>query len=121
MLGEYLMESIQTEIINLAITVLTVFAGIITQNVVAFLKRRGIVSQLQNNKEIVKIVVGAIEQTYVHLHGEEKFNLAKIELIKLMEEKKIKMSEREIDLLIESMVREMNEKIKYEIKDDFLE
>jgi len=42
--------------------------------------------------------------------------MAKIELIKLMKEKNIKISEKEINILIESSVKEMNDSIKKELK-----
>jgi hypothetical protein len=110
------MESLQMEIINLVIAVLVACVGLVTRQVVKYLKGKGIITQLENNKELVGIVVKAVEQTYKTLHGEEKLNVAKLEVVKLMNEKKIKISEKEIDLLIESSVKEMNEVIKEETK-----
>lgn len=110
------MEALQAELINLIAIVLSVCVGLITKKVMSYLKKKGFITQLENNKEMVRLVVNAVEQTYKMNHGEEKFNLAKIELINLMKSKKIKISEKEIDILIESMVKEMNETIKEEIK-----
>jgi LL-H family phage holin len=110
------MEEIKLEIINLVVTVLVACVGIVTRQVVKYLKGKGLIAQLENNKELVKIVVNAVEQTYKTLHGEEKLNVAKLEVVKLMNEKKIKISEKEIDLLIEASVKEMKDAVKEEIK-----
>lgn len=109
------MEAIQTELINFVIVVITALVGWITQKVTSYLKQKGVIAKLEANKELVRIVVNAIEQTYQHLNGEEKFKVAKIELVKLMNEKKIKISEQEVDILIESVVKEMNDAIKKEL------
>jgi ribosomal protein L20A (L18A) len=47
--------------------------------------------QLESHKELVKIVVAGVEQVYAHLHGKEKLNMAKIEIIKLANSKGIKV------------------------------
>jgi hypothetical protein len=110
------MESLQLEIINLVVAILVACVGLVTRQVVKYLKSKGIISQLENNKALVGIVVKAVEQTYKTLHGEEKLNMAKLEVIKLMNDKKIKISEKEIDLLIEASVKEMKDVVKEETK-----
>lgn len=109
------MEAIQMEIIELVGLIITALIGWVAQRVTSYLKQKGVVAKLESNKELVRIVVNAVEQTYKHLGGEEKLNVAKIELVKLMNEKKIKISEQEIDALIESAVKEMNDGIKKEL------
>lgn len=106
---------VHVEIINLAMAILVALAGVVTRYIVGFLNKKGIIVQLENNRELVKIVVNAVEQTYSHLKGDEKLNVAKIELVKLMNEKKIRISEKEIDLMIEAMVKEMNDSVKKEL------
>ncbi|AKQ08510.1 holin [Bacillus phage PBC2] len=110
------MENIQVELINLVVAVLTACAGVATRYVVAFLKKKGLISQMENNKEIVRIVVHAVEQMYKELKGDEKLTQAKIEVVKIMKEKNIKITEQEIDLMIEAMVREMNASKNEELK-----
>ncbi|UGO51060.1 holin [Bacillus phage vB_BanS_Nate] len=110
------MEQIQVELLNLVVAVLTALVGVATKSLVSFLKKKGVVAQVQNNKEVVAIVVKAVEQMYGQLKGEEKLDMAKMELIKLMQEKKIKMSEAEIDLMIEAMVKEMKDSANSELK-----
>ncbi|MDS7057060.1 phage holin family protein [Klebsiella pneumoniae] len=110
------MEQIQVELLNLVVAVLTALVGVATKSLVSFLKKKGVVAQVQNNKEVVAIVVKAVEQMYGQLKGEEKLDMAKMELIKLMQQKKIKMTEAEIDLMIEAMVKEMKDSANSELK-----
>jgi LL-H family phage holin len=109
------MEAIQMELMNLLVAVIVACVGLVTRQVVKYLKSKGIVVQLENNKELVKIVVNAVEQTYKSSNGDEKLNMAKLELVKLMNEKKIKISEKEVDILIEAMVKEMKTSAKDEL------
>lgn len=109
------MESLQLEIINFAIVVITALVGWATKHVVKYLKDKGVIKSLEKNKALVDVVVKAIEQTYKTLHGEEKLNYAKMEVIELAQAKGIKITEKEIDLLIESAVKEMNSTIKKEV------
>lgn len=110
-------ESIQVELINLAIVVLTTLAGFVAKQATSFLKNSGALAQAENNKQMVNIVVSAVEQMYKEVGGQEKFEMAKLELVKLLNEKKIKVSQTEIDLLIESAVKEMKKNI-HEVKID---
>ena len=110
------MDAIQVELIELAIVAVTALVGWATKHTVTYLKQKGIIAKLENNRALVKIAVEAVEQTYKTLHGKEKMDLAKIELVKLAKEKGVKISEKEIDLLLESAVKEMNDTIKQEIK-----
>lgn len=102
------MEIVQGQIMEIAIVIIVAMLGVVTKSVLSYLKKKGIIAKIEGNKEIAKIVVGGIEQTYKHLHGDEKLNLAKIELLKISKQKGIKISEKELDLLIESSVKEMN-------------
>ncbi|UUV46984.1 holin [Bacillus phage vB_BanS-Thrax5] len=110
------MENIQVELVNLAVAILTALVGLATKSIMSFLNKKGVVAQVQNNKEVVSIVVKAVEQMYGQLKGEEKLNMAKMEIIKLMQQKKIKMTEAEIDLMIEAMVKEMKDQANTELK-----
>lgn len=109
------MESLHTEIVNLIALIIAGGLGLIAKQIASYFKKKGLVAHIESHKEISKIVVGAIEQTYKHLHGEEKLNLAKIELINFAKEKGLKVSERELDMLIEASVKEMNKAVKEEL------
>lgn len=110
------MDALQMELINLLIVVLTACVGLVTRYFTKYLKQKGVITILENNKEVVKTVVHATEQLHKQLNGEEKLNLAKMEIINLMQEKNIKISEKEINIFIESAVKEMNKAINEELK-----
>lgn len=114
--GEIKLEAIQAEVISLFMAVILACLGVVTNKVLGYFNKKGVLVQIENNKALVQIVVKAIEQTYNHLEGEEKFKVAKLELIKLLNDKKIKISEREVDLLIESSIKEVNNSIKEVMK-----
>ncbi len=109
------MEMLQEQIVEIAVLIITALLGIVTRSVMSYLKKKGVIAKIEGNKQIAKIVVTAIEQTYKHLHGDEKLNLAKIELIKISKQKGLKITEKELDLLIESSVKEMNKAVKESI------
>ena len=104
-------ESIQVELINLAIVVITTLAGFVAKQATTYLKNRGALAYVENNKVLVNIVVQAVEQMYKEVGGQEKLELAKLELVQLLHEKKIKVSGKEMDLLIESAVKEMKKNV----------
>ncbi|UUG68084.1 holin [Bacillus phage PK-3] len=106
------MEELYQSVINLVIVLLTAFVGVITKYAVSYLNKKGIMAKIQSHKEIANIVVNAVEQTCAHLHAKEKLNLAKLEFVKMAKEKGIKISEKDLDILIESAVKEMNKQLK---------
>jgi LL-H family phage holin len=110
------MHDLQAEIINIVALVIASLLGIVAKQVTSFLKKKGIVAQIESHKELANMVVKGIEQTYNHLNGEEKLNVAKIEIINIAKAKGIKISEKELDMLIESSVKEMNKAVKEELK-----
>ncbi len=109
-------DVLHIELVNVLITVVGVCAGLVTRYGIAYLKKKGILTQLENKKEIVKIVVMAIEQSFKVLEGKEKLEYAKVEVAKLLQQKKIKISEKELDLLIEATVKEVKDTAKKELK-----
>jgi len=100
------MEAIQTELINLLFTVITVLIGMIGARLTGYLKKKGVLQQIENNKELVRIVVDAVEQSYQFFDGAEKFEMAKQNALTLLNEKGITITENELELLIESAVIE---------------
>jgi LL-H family phage holin len=109
------MESLHAEIINLLALLIAGAIGFIAKHITSYLKKKGIISQIESHREVARLVVSAVEQTYNHLHGQEKLNVAKIEFIKLAKEKGLKVSEKELDIVIEAVVKEMNDAVKKEL------
>lgn len=63
-------------------------------------------------KEVAETCVKAVEQIYNSCNGEEKLDKAKENMIKLLAEKGITISNLELDMLIESVVAEFNYNFK---------
>ena len=61
-------------------------------------------------KEIAMLTVRYVEQVFTTLHGKDKLEKAKIAFVNVMNEKGIKISESEIDMLLEAAVNQMNDK-----------
>ena len=95
------MEFIQTYLLKILATVITAvasFIGIRIKN--AYTKY----VDTQTKKEIVKDTVKYVEQVYKDIHGAEKLNKAKEKALEWLNEKGIKISETELEILIESTV-----------------
>lgn len=61
-------------------------------------------------KEIAMLTVRYVEQVFKTLHGGEKLDKAKSAFVKMLNEKGIKVSEDEINMLLEAAVNQMNER-----------
>ena len=64
----------------------------------------------KQKKEIVEATVKYVEQTSANLSGTEKFSKAKEKALVWFKEKGIKISDTELEVLIESFVHEFNTK-----------
>lgn len=109
------MEMLYDQILNLIALIIAGCVGVVTRYVVKFLKKKGIIAKLETHKELTKIVVNAVEQAYNHLDGDKKLELAKSEIEKVANSKGLAITQKEIELLIESTVKEMNKAIKEEL------
>ena len=63
-------------------------------------------------KIIVNDCVKAIEQIYIDLHGDKKKEKCEQQIVQLLYEKGITITQAELDIMIEAAVQEMNNKIK---------
>ena len=95
------MEFIQNylfEILATIITALASFIGVSIKN--AYTKY----VNTKTKKEIVKDTVNYVEQVFKDVHGKEKLEKAKEKALEWLNEKGIKISETELEILIESAV-----------------
>ena len=60
-------------------------------------------------KEIAMLTVRYVEQVFTALHGKDKLEKAKSTFVDMLNEKGIKVSEDEINMLLEAAVHKMNE------------
>ena len=77
------------------------FIGIAIKNV---LKKQ---SDDKTKEKVVKTVVSAIEQMYANLSGSEKYEKAVESITDMLTEKGISATELEVQMLIESCIKEM--------------
>lgn len=103
----------QTELTNAIVsalgTVLVALIGYVARKVANYLKEKGITKQLENKEYLVSWAVQGIEQIYQNEDGPEKFKMAKQEAIKLLNNNGLEVTETELELLIETMVKAMND------------
>lgn len=103
------MEALQQALINLLVVVIGVVASFIGQKLSVYLQQKGIDKQLQSKKAYADIVVSAIQQIYKEADGAEKLESAKKELVDLLNKNGIKISDSELNILIESAVKGMKD------------
>ena len=102
------MENIITEVLtNLLILLVNIGIGY----VVAFLRKHKILTEIKSFEGLAEIAVKGVEQSFKDANGEQKFLYAKEWLIKVAKEKGIRISESQIDLVIEAVVKDV--KVKF--------
>ncbi len=103
------MEALQNALLNLLIIVIGMVATFVGQKGTEYLKKKGVLAQLESKKNYVDIVVTAVQQVYAEADGNAKLQEAKTQLVDLFNKNGIKFTEDELDLLIESAVKGMND------------
>ncbi|MCM1393259.1 MAG: phage holin family protein [Ruminococcus sp.] len=92
-----------TTILYAIVTAIAGYIGIVVKNI--YQKH----CDSKTKKDVAKTVVGAIEQIYKDLHGQEKYDKAVEAMSEMLAEKGISISELEIKMLIEAAVSEFNQ------------
>lgn len=104
-----MLEVLQSNIIEIITVLLT---GFITY-VVSIIKRKyEEYVNTDTKRKIVKTVVGGIEQIYKEMDGNSKLVKAKENIISLLNEKNLSISELELNMLIEEVVNSFNQNKK---------
>jgi len=103
------MEQIQTALLGALGTVLVTLIGIATNKVVAFINDKGITEKLNRKQYLVDIAVNAAEQIYQNEDGSTKLANARKQALELLNENKINITGTELNNLIESSVKAMND------------
>jgi uncharacterized membrane-anchored protein YjiN (DUF445 family) len=96
---------------TLIYTVVTAILGFVGIAIKTLLER--FVNDKRKQK-IVETCVKAAEQIYKELKGKEKLEKVKENIVAMLNEKGLTISELEMDMLIEAAVAEMNKQIKKE-------
>lgn len=103
------MNELTDALIQGALIVVVALIGYLSKLYASYLKREGLLTELDNKQAYVNIVVTAIQQIYKEADGPEKLNKAKTQLIDYFKKHKINFTEQELDILIESAVKSMKD------------
>lgn len=95
-----LLNSMVDALIPICITALTALFGFIGTKLNTYFKSK-------DKAEIVRYVVKYVEQIYTDIHGKEKLDKAVIMATMLLNEKGIKVSSDELNVMIESACYEL--------------
>ena len=94
-----------TAILYAIITAIAGYIGIVLKNAVEkYLNTK-------TKRDVAKSVVQFVNQVYKDIHGEEKLNEAMKAFSEILAEKGISITELEMKVLLESAVREINDKL----------
>ncbi len=102
---KFIAEFIDNYGFTIVYAVLTAVAGFIAAKLKALYEAK---CDDETKKKVVRSCVKAIEQLYNDLCGAEKLERAKTNIIQILDQKGIIISELELDMLIEEVVSEFN-------------
>lgn len=102
-------ESLQPYLIEIIVSILTAVASYIGLKIKKVYETK---VNDETKRKVVKTCVGAVEQLYKDLKGSEKLEKAKDNIVIMLNEKDIAITELEIDMLIEEVVNEFNQSLK---------
>lgn len=106
-----MIEIIQSNSVEILSTILTAVFSYIG------LKLKANIEKCLNDKtkkDIIEDTVKYVEQLYSNLNGDEKLTKAKEKAVEWLNERKINISNTELEVLIESVLNEIKEKKKGE-------
>ena len=106
-------ELIQSNILEIIGTILT---GLVAYIATRLKSKYEEYVNIETKQKIVKTVVNATEQLYKDLDGAKKLEKAKENIIALLNEKGITITELEMDMMIEEVVNGFNSGLKKEGK-----
>lgn len=101
-----MLELIQSNILEIITIIIT---GLATYIAVRFKNKYEEYINNETKRKIIKTVVNAIEQLYNDLDGSEKLKKAKENIIVLLNEKGLTITELEMDMMIEEVVNSFNQ------------
>lgn len=110
------MQQIQEIITNGAISILVILAGMAVKVVKDYLVQKGGEKTVKIVEILAKNAVNAVEQINkeTDLKGEEKLNQAKKYIVQELEKYNVYMSDKDLNMFVESAVKQMNDQWKGE-------
>lgn len=108
------MQQIQEIVISGAMGILTILAGIVVKAVKDFLIAKGGEKSIKIVEILAKNAVNAVEQVAKEtgIKGEEKLAEAKSAVVNELDKYNVYMSDKDLDVFIESAVKQMNDNWK---------
>ena len=94
-------------------TLLTAFAGFIGTQIKRLYEKH---INTDRKRKVVETCVKAVEQLYHDLDGAEKLEKAQENILAMLSQESIEITELEMDMLIESVVAEFNLSLQMEIE-----
>ncbi len=102
---KFVTEFIDNYGMTIVYALLTAIAGFIATKIKAIYEAK---CDDETKKKVVKTCVQAVEQLYNDLGGAEKLERAKTNIVQILDQKGITISELELDMLIEEVIAEFN-------------
>lgn len=105
------MQQINEIIINSAISILVILAGIAVKSIKEYLVQKGGEKTIKIVEILAKNAVNAVEQVSAETgyKGEEKLEQARIKIRAELNKYNIGMTDKDLDTFVESAVKQMNE------------
>lgn len=107
--NELIMEIVRSYLIPAIVTLLAAFFGYIGTQIKKIYKE---FVNTETKEKVVKTVVKAVEQIYKDLNGPERYDKAKENIVLMLNEKGLSITEIEMNMLIEACVSEFNLQFK---------
>ncbi len=105
------MQQINEIIINSAISILVILAGIAVKSIKEYLVQKGGEKTIKIVETLAKNAVNAVEQVSAETgyKGEEKLEQARIKIRAELNKYNIGMTDKDLDTFVESAVKQMND------------
>ena len=105
------MQQINEIIINSAISILVILAGIAVKSIKEYLVQKGGEKTIKIVEILAKNAVNAVEQVSAETgyKGEEKLEQARIKIRAELNKYNIGMTDKDLDTFVESAVKQMND------------
>ena len=109
------MDAIYTELWKLVGIIVSALVGVAVTYGIKWLKAKGIDIKNEHIKAIVEDAVNFAEQVgkELNIHGTEKFKKAEEKVVSVLAAKGIKLTTDEIEMLIKSAVKAMNDAVEH--------
>lgn len=104
------MNELLNQLMPLFITALTIIVGYLAQRLRRYFDEKVSVEQQTQIFRFIKATVDYVEQIGIELPSEAKFQLAKDTVLRYINDKGLNMSEKDLDVIIESFVFNIQKK-----------